>query len=364
MSDVLIVKCPNYTQENVDKAVARVFKDIPIKIKPKSKVLIKPNILMAKKPEYACSTHHAMIEAVCKILAKNKCQIIIGESSGFNTMNGFTVSGIKAVAEKYNAKIIAFENDKISDRKINGIILKELKITSLIDDVDYIINMPKMKTHMLMRITGAVKNCYGFIPGFQKAIYHTKGKDENQFGELLIDIYTQCKDKIAINIMDAIVGMEGEGPGNGDPKNTGLIIASTDALALDVTQSKIMGFDPIKIQTIRAAVDRKLLNISDIKVIGDYKNSNIPQFNYTPAGAKGGNKIVKFITTAKSYLMKKPILIPEVNKDKCIKCGICAKLCPVQCIKLKPYPAFDRNICIKCYCCHEHCPQGAIFLKR
>jgi len=278
-------------------------------------------------------------------------------------VNSFTVSGIRAVAEKYKAKIIAFENDKIQDKKIDGKVLKELKIISIINDVDYIINMPKMKTHMLMRITGAVKNCYGLIPGFQKAIYHTKGKDENAFGELLIDIYSQCSDKIVINIMDAIVGMEGEGPGNGDPKNTGLVIASTDALALDVIQSKITGFDPLEIESISAAINRKLLNINEVKAIGDYKNSNIPKMNYIPAGGKG-NKIVKFISTAKSYLMKQPLLIPEVNKDKCIKCGICAKLYPVQCITLKPYPTFDRKICIKCYCCHEHCPKGAIFLER
>jgi Pyruvate/2-oxoacid:ferredoxin oxidoreductase delta subunit len=222
--------------------------------------------------------------------------------------------------------------------------------------------MPKMKTHGLMKITGAVKNCYGFIPGMQKALYHTKGKDEKTFGELLIDIYLQCKDKIVINIMDAIVGMEGEGPGNGDPKNTGLVIASTDALALDVTQTRIMGFDPLKIGTTNAAIKRNLLNISDIKIIGDYKDSNIPKLDYKPAGA--GKGITKFLTTAKSYLTKTPVLIPECNKDKCIKCGICAKLCPVQCITLSPYPTFDRNVCIKCYCCHEHCPQGAIFLKR
>jgi uncharacterized protein (DUF362 family)/Pyruvate/2-oxoacid:ferredoxin oxidoreductase delta subunit len=362
MSDVLVLNCPNYTQEKVDKAIIEVFKNIKIDIKPNSKVLIKPNILMAKKPEYACTTNPAMIDAVCKILKEKKCKIIIGESSGWNTMNSFSISGIKAVAEKYDAKIIAFENDKISEKNIDGVILKELKITSLIEDVDYIINMPKMKTHGLMRITGAVKNCYGFVPGIQKGLYHIKGKDEKVFGELLIDIYLQCKDKITINIMDAIVGMQGEGPGNGDPINTGLILASTDAISLDVIQSKIMGFDPIKIGTINAAIKRKLLNISKVNVIGDYKNSNIPKLNYRPAGE--GTQIIKFITTAKSFLLKTPALIPEVNKDKCIKCSICAKLCPVHCITLEPYPTFDRKTCIKCYCCHEHCPHGAIFLKR
>ncbi len=362
MVDVLVINCPNYTPENVDKAIAQVFKNIKINIKSGSKVLIKPNILMAKKPEYACTTNPALVDAVCKILVKNKCEIIIGESSGWNTMHSFEVSGIKAVAEKHNAKIIAFENEKVLDKKVDGVILKEVKITSIIEDVDYIINMPKMKTHAFMRITGAVKNCYGLIAGFQKALYHTKGKDEKEFGELLIDIYSQCKGKIVINIMDAIVGMEGEGPGNGEPKNTGLILASTEALALDVIQSKIMGFDPLQIGTITAAINRKMINISDINVIGEYTIFTIPKLNYKPAGQ--GKGIKNFISTAKSFLLTKPALIPEVNTDKCIKCSICAKLCPVQCITLKPYPTFDRKICIKCYCCHEHCPKGAIFLKK
>ena len=103
MSDVLILNCPNYNQESVDKAIVDVFKNIQIGIKPHSKILIKPNILMAKKPEYACSTNPALIEAVCKVLSKHKCEIIIGESSGWNTMHGYELSGIKAVAEKYRS---------------------------------------------------------------------------------------------------------------------------------------------------------------------------------------------------------------------------------------------------------------------
>ncbi|MGV8172210.1 MAG: DUF362 domain-containing protein [Candidatus Woesearchaeota archaeon] len=362
MSDVLVLNCPNYTQENVDKAVASVFERIKVDIKSHSTVLIKPNILMAKSPGYACTTNPSVIDAVCKVLSKKHCEIIFGESSGWNTLHGFEVSGIKAVADKYHARIVAFEDDKVSHKNIDGVVLKDLKITSLIDEVDYIINIPKMKTHSLMKFTGAVKNCYGFIPGIQKGLYHTKGKDDKMFGRLLIDVYLQCKDKIVINIMDAIVGMEGEGPGNGDPKNTGLILASSDAVALDVIQSRIMGFDPLKMPLIVAAIDRKLVDMSAIKVIGDYKLSNIPKLDYKHAG--GGMTIKNFISTAKSYLLKTPPLIPEVDKDKCIKCGICAKLCPVQCITLKPYPTFDRKVCIKCYCCHEHCPKGSIFLKR
>ncbi|MGV8171923.1 MAG: DUF362 domain-containing protein, partial [Candidatus Woesearchaeota archaeon] len=306
--------------------------------------------------------HPAIVEAVCKILKKAGCEIMIAESSGWNTENAFSVCGIKAVAEKYDAKIIVLEKQKIIEKKIDGKVLKKIKTTDIMDFPDYIINLPKMKTHSFMKITGAVKNLFGLVPGTTKPLYHVKGKNEELFAELLIDIYEHYKPLIKINIMDAVVGMEGQGPGNGDPKNTGLIIASTDAISLDVVQSRIMGFNPLNIPIITAAINRRLINISDIKIIGDYTNSNIPKLDYRPAGSGGG--VMSFITSAKSYLMKTPPLIPEVNKDKCIKCGICAKLCPVQCITLKPYPAFDRNVCIKCYCCHEHCPQGAIFLKR
>jgi uncharacterized protein (DUF362 family)/Pyruvate/2-oxoacid:ferredoxin oxidoreductase delta subunit len=362
MSDVLVLNCPNYLEENVDSAVSKIFKSLDIKIKPKSKVLIKPNILMAKKPEEACSTHPSVIDAICKELQKLKCEIIIGESGGWNTAHGFELSGIKAVGEKYSARIAIFENEKSVTKKIDGKILSELKITSFVDDVDYIINVPKMKTHMLMRLTGAVKNIYGLIPGMQKAVYHTKGKDEIEFGELLIDLYSSCKDKIVLNIMDAIVGMEGQGPGNGDPKNTGLILASIDALALDVIQSKVMGIDPRLIQSTNAGIRRGYLEIEKIKVLGDYKLASIPNTNYHFPGHEKGIK--KFIDTAKAFISKKGKLIPEVNKDKCIKCAVCAKLCPVHCITLEPYPTFERKVCINCYCCHEHCPKGAIFLKR
>lgn len=362
MSDVLVLNCPNYLPENIDWAVESAFQKLKIQIEPRSKVLVKPNILMAKKPEQACSTHPAVIDAVCKALKKRKCEILIGESSGWNTAQGFEVSGIKAVAEKHGAKIVIFENEKIETKKTEGVILKEIKLASLIDEVDFIVNVPKMKTHMLMKMTGAVKNLYGLVPGFHKAAYHTKGKDETEFGELLIDIYSQVKDKILLNVMDAVVGMEGEGPGNGDPKNTGLILAGTDALSLDVVQAKIMGFDPLEIKSNTAGIKRRLLDISEVKIIGDYSDKKVPLLNYKNPGK--GKGFVRVLNTAKSFLIKKPVLIPEVDKGKCIKCGICAKLCPVQCITLSPHPTFDRKICIKCYCCHEHCPKGAIYLKR
>jgi len=356
MPTVSIVNCPNYLQEDVDKALAQSLKNIDFHFNAGDKVLLKPNILMAKKPEFAVSTHPSVVEAVCKILKENGCEIIIAESSGWNTENGFTVSGIRAVGEKYGAKIIALEKQRIIEKNIEGKVLKTLKTTDIMDFPDYIINLPKMKTHALTGITGAVKNIFGLVPGKTKPLYHVKGRTKALFGELLIDIYEYYKPMIKLNIMDAIVGMEGEGPGNGEPKNTGLLIASTDAVALDMIQAKIMGFNTEDVPYLKSALKRGYT--SEIKMIGD----KIPNIKYVPAGNQKG--ISRFVSTAKSYLIKSSALIPEVDKTKCVKCSICAKNCPVKCITLEPYPTFDRKICIKCYCCHEHCPEGAIFLKK
>ena len=162
---------------------------------------------------------------------------------------------------------------------------------------------------------------------------------------------------IKVNIMDAIIGMEGEGPGNGDPKNTGLIVASTDAYALDIVQSRIMGFDAEEMPYLKAGMKRGYPQ--DIEIIGDF--NKVPVIPYHPIGSQKGMQ--RIVSTAKSYIFKS-VLIPDVDESKCIKCEICAKNCPVQCITMGPYPKFDRKVCIECYCCHEHCPQGAIFLRR
>jgi uncharacterized protein (DUF362 family) len=358
MAQVSIIKCPNYVQDNVDKAIVKVLNSLNIEFKKDDKVMLKPNMLMAKKPEFCVSTHPAILEAVCKILKNAGCEIMIAESSGWNTDNAFTVSGIRAVAERYDAKIIILEKERIINKKIDGKVLKSLKSADIMDFPDYIINLPKMKTHGLMKITGAVKNIFGLVPGTTKPVYHVKGNTEELFAELLLDIYEYYKPKIKVNIMDAIIGMEGEGPGNGTPKNTGMVIASTDAFALDIVQAKIMGFDIEEMPYLKAGKKRGYNY--DTEIIGDF--SKTPLITYVPSGNQ--KLIENIISSAKSYLFKPKPLIPEVDKSKCVKCSICAKNCPVKCISMEPYPTFDRKICIKCYCCHEHCPEGAIFLKK
>tara|TARA_Y100000310_G_scaffold327605_1_gene394226 strand:- start:17 stop:1171 length:1155 start_codon:yes stop_codon:yes gene_type:complete len=361
---VSIVKCEDYDEERVFNAVKKAIDDIGFKFIEKSKVLIKPNVLSQHKSEDSITTHPSLVDAVCNILKGRGCEIIIGESSGFymdgGTQRGLELSGIDGVAKKYNAKLIPFEEAEI--RKINdpdAKVLKEINLAKPVFEVDLVINMPKLKTHGLMRYTGAVKNLLGTMPGGLKQKCHLIAKDEDDFGNLLLDIYRHIKPQL--NIMDGVIGLEGEGPGSaGIPKETGLILASKNAIALDIVAEQIIGFKPEDVTTTKYAIERGLFSsFDDVEIVGefvkvDYKkpkniNSLLPGF-------------------LKTFVFRSAIVYPEIEIGRCKNCMVCVNVCPVKTIKVKEQDSekivyVDKKNCISCYCCHELCPHNAIDLK-
>ena len=347
---VSIVRCRNYNQSIVDRAVIKVLKLAEIKFPKRKKVLIKPNIVVgnAKNP-IAVLTNPSIVEAVCKILKKNNCKIYIGESSFMNTDVAFKKSGIGNIAKKYG-KLVIFEQDKlikIRDKKAK--VLKNFYLAKTFKNVDLIINIPKLKTHQLTKYTGAIKNLYGCIPGGMKQKLHYKAKSEKVFSSLLVDIYQNIKPEV--NIMDAVIGMEGKGPTSGKPKKAGYLLASKNAISLDVVASKLIGYNPKNILMIKEAVKRKLgsfkFNLERIE--------KIPNLHFKKPVVSG--KLTKRVL---KILKEKPIVVDE---KECIKCGLCAQKCPAKAIKLKPFPVVDKKKCIRCFCCMEICPQDALSLK-
>ena len=348
---VAIVKCKTYKQSEVDNAIKKVLKLSNIELPKRKKVLIKPNIVVcnAKNPK-AVLTNPSIVEAVCKILKKNNCKIYIGESSFMDTDIAFKKSGIEKVAKKYG-KLIIFEQDKlvkIKDSKAK--VLKNFYLSKTLKDVDLIINIPKLKTHQLTKFTGAIKNLYGCIPGGMKQKLHKKAGNEKKFSSLLVDIYQNIKPEI--NIMDGVIGMEGKGPTSGKPKKAGYILASKNSVGLDVVSSKLIGYNPKKILVIKEAVERKLGSFRFVLV----GINRLPNLHFK-----------KPIVTSSSHrdvlkrFRQRPIVVDE---KKCIKCGLCARKCPVKAIKLNPYPVIDKKKCIRCFCCMEICPKDALNLKQ
>ncbi len=351
---VSVVKCDSYDEELVLQKVREALDLVGFQIKQDSKVLLKPNVLSAKSPDEAVTTHPSVINAVCKILKERKCKISISDSSGMGvggTREAFKKTGIEKIAKRYDAELIPFEESKIVYKKINGKILKGIHVSKSLLDADFIINMPKLKTHTLVGYTGAVKNMFGIIPGGKKSYYHKICGNQIIFADLLIDIYN-CRIP-NLNIMDGIIGMEGNGPAAGKIKKTGIIIASKSGVALDFVAAKIIGFKTDDILTNKALVKRNLK--PEIEVVGE-KNIRIKYEQPIKTIRKVPGFLLKIF-----YSLVNPNI--KVNKKKCKKCLVCLKACPVKAISLiNNEIKINKKKCILCYCCHELCPEKAIII--
>jgi len=363
MVKVSVVKCDEY-DDKVFSAVSKALDLIDAKeiFKPGMKVLIKPNILASTEPSKAVTTHPTVIDAICRYLIdmKIKIKLFIGESSGSAAANGtaqaFKVCGIEAVAKKYNIEFINFDKDEhiIKENK-KAVEMKNIVMSKRLSEMDLIIDACKLKTHMLTGYTGAIKNMFGTLPGRAKVNAHSKGKKVKTFSNILLDIYSNFPP--ALCIMDGIIGMEGNGPSSGKIKQTGLIIASRNAVALDKVASKIIGFKNKDLEILKLA-DKRNLTPKDIEIVGE-KNIDIPYKKPSSYKHSYYNFIQHFIM---SKLLQATF---EVDKSKCKRCGYCARACPQKAIDFsKGYPQWDKKKCIMCYCCHELCPHDAIILKK
>lgn len=350
---VAVVKCSSYKQSEVDSAIINSLNLINFKFKKDMKVLIKPNVVgNFPKKQIACTTNPALVETVCKILKKSKCEIFVGDSPFTNAESSFTASGIDKVAKKYG-KLIIFEQDKTANiHDENAKILKNFKVSKTLKEADLIINMPKLKTHVLTKFTGAVKNLYGTILGGMKQRIHLKAKGDKNFSKILIDIYQNVKPELTI--MDAVIGMDGEGPTSGNPQKVGLILASKNGIALDIAATKMIGLNPKKVYYLRESIKRKIYPDYNFENVG----MKLPQLNFEIPGVKEKSNALKNLG---KLFMEKPITLYET---KCVKCGTCAKHCPTKSIKLSPFPTINRKTCIRCFCCIEICPHDAMKLGK
>ena len=340
---VAIVKCRDYKKSEVDKAIKKLLELLDFDKTKYKDVLIKPNVVGYYKENLdAIITHPSIV----KSLLKQFRGAAVGESSFTDTENNLRKVGY------WKLKPIVLEEKKlIKIRDEKAKILKHFYLPKIIKEADLIINVPKLKTHTLVKITGAIKNLYGCIPGGVKQLYHRKAKGEEKFSNLLVDIYQNIKPKL--NIMDAIIAMEGEGPSSGKPRKVGLLLASRNAISLDIVAAKLMGYNPKNIFVIREAIKRGLGSYN-IEIIGDLKE--IPNLKFQKP-----SRFKRAIAKAALLDITKEEII--VNENKCIKCGLCARKCPMKAISLKPFPEIDKKKCIRCFCCIEICPHHALHLK-
>jgi uncharacterized protein (DUF362 family)/NAD-dependent dihydropyrimidine dehydrogenase PreA subunit len=360
MSKISISQCNSYKIENVQRAVDNCLADlggISRFIKSGDTVLIKPNILLAKKPEEAITTHPAVIEAIIRAVQETDAVILVGDSPGGlvgNVGRHWEITGIEEVCNRLDVDIVNFEASGVYEETING---NSYHIAKPMLDVDFVINVPKIKTHELTTFTCAIKNMLGTVPGLIKVDYHKKAPTPPEFSSLLVDIFALTKPNL--NIADGIIGMDGTGPSSGNPKELGMILASTDGVALDSFICHILGKDPLKVPTNKIAYERGLgeAKINKIEVLG-YKPEVRKDFKW-PSGFMSSDLLRGFMFGG---LMKLFWSRPAIKPDRCTNCRTCVKSCPVEALTAGVnIPEFKYPECITCLCCMEMCPEKAIY---
>jgi ferredoxin len=226
-------------------------------------------------------------------------------------------------------------------------------------EADVVINLPKWKTHGMMLLTLGVKNLFGCIPGPQKALWHLKtGEDRKLFAQVLTDLYQIIHP--SLTILDGIVGMEGNGPGSGDPIDLGLILASRDALSLDQVVCDLIGIPRNSLMTNQVALEEGV-GRDGIEIVGErLEDIRIPHFRLPPPSSPNWD-LPGFLRKAlKNALTSKPV----VEEKVCNACNRCINICPPRALERRETTLdFDYGKCIRCFCCQEVCPEGAISIK-
>ncbi len=373
---VAAVKCKTYESSEVTKALTTLLEYIGglgSYVKPGQKVLIKPNLLAPRPPETAITTHPALITAIAEAIKKLGALPFIGDSpGGFGVLERieqlWEITGMKQAADASGATLVNFEKSRFKELELS---LGKKKINIPIaacvqEDFDVVINVPKFKTHDLTITTGAIKNMFGVMPGLTKIHFHKVAPKKEALSELLVDLFKQVIPQL--NIMDGIIGMEGEGPGSsGTPVNTGFLLAAENALAMDIVQASIMSIPLARVPVIAAAIKAGLgpKTMAEINLLGVSLAGLQPEKFVWPPGSYT-DKIPGFLIPLLSYMAKLVRLTdPVVNDELCTKCQICVQSCPVKAIdNNKGNIRVNYKKCIECFCCIELCPARAMTIKK
>ncbi len=370
MAVVSIVPCATYDPREVNEALTSLLSPIGGLdwVKAGMKIVIKANLVSMMKPEAAATTHPALLVALVTQLKEKGADVIIGDSPGglYNAPavnRVYNGTGMREV-ERAGARL----NQNFETREAvmeNGIVLKDFTYTAYLDEADAIINFCKLKTHGMMGMSAAVKNMFGVVPGTFKPEYHFRFPEHRDFASMMLDLNTYFAPKLRLCIVDAVVGMEGNGPTQGTPRRIGALLSSTDPHALDLVCADLIGIGVKDVPTLAVAHDRGLIpeTADQVETVGDPSPFRIADYQNIHVRRSlqfegHGKFAAMFVRSALSSS-------PHPSKKACIGCKKCAEICPAHAIVMKKgKPVIDHKACITCFCCQEFCPVGAMKVHR
>ena len=372
---VVMTPCTDYSENTVKTALAAVLAPIGGLdwVTEGMTVGIKANLVSAMKPEECATTHPSLLCALTELLRDRGAKVIIGDSPGGVYTAAFVnhvysasgMSACEAAGAELNRDLGVVDTSFPEAR-----VLKSFTYTSWLDSCDAIIDFCKLKSHGMMGMSAAAKNLFGVIPGTMKPEYHFRFPNMSDFAHMLVDINDYFADKVKLCLVDAIEGMEGNGPTKGTPRHIGLLLASTSPHTVDAVCCQLIGLTEDAVPTLLAARERGLLpdevNLLTVgtaegkTTVGDY---TIKDFEHVAVRhghlfASRGKLVSK---TLEALLTSRP----QLKASECVGCAKCESICPAKAITMENKKAvIDRDKCIRCFCCQEFCPTGAMKVHR
>jgi uncharacterized protein (DUF362 family)/NAD-dependent dihydropyrimidine dehydrogenase PreA subunit len=360
MHTVSIQRVETYGQDRLRPALERLLSPLggmAAFVRPGERVLLKPNLLAGKPPEAAVTTHPAVVRAVIQLVQAAGGTVLVGDSPGIGSQRRVAEKcGILAVIEETGAELVEF--GEVQEVAAPGL-FKRFAVAAPYLAADRVINLPKLKTHEMMTLTCAVKNLFGVVVGTEKATWHLKaGSDRELFARMLLELaLVRLPD---LTIVDAVVGMEGDGPNNGRPRQIGALLAGVNPVAVDVIAAELVGM-PKKLLWLERAAER--LDVAGwdratIETFGEpldalrVRDFRLPHLSDVQFG------LPRFLKNRlRHYLTSRPLPLPE----GCRLCGICRDACPPHAIEIRDGRLrIDYHRCIRCFCCRELCPTGSL----
>ncbi len=373
-STVAVIRCPDYLPDLVATSVLvglSALGEASRLARPGENILLKPNMLAPDPPERAVTTHPTVLQAVAQLVKASGGHALFGDSPGMARQATVARrSGLAQAASVEGVEMVDFSAARTVSHPA-GVQNKQFRVAEAALDADGIINLAKLKTHGLTRMTGAVKNLFGCVPGLLKAEFHMRLPDPALFGRMLVDLAVLLRPRL--HILDAVMAMEGNGPRGGTPKRVGLLLISTDPVALDATACRIIGLDPKFVPTIAAGETAGLgtARADRIDIVGEPLNR---------VAVKGFKRVARrpsvlprrgVLRLARDHIVPKPVIVTST----CTRCGQCVEVCPTRPKSVdwlvgpdgrpdhtRP-PKYRYATCIRCYCCQELCPESAIVIK-
>lgn len=370
---VIFESVPQYDDAQALNAVEKIFAACACTktLGASTKVLLKPNLLAKHAPDAAVTTHPCIVKAVITALrARGVQDITLADSSG-GVYNAamisavYKASGLAAVCEQQGVHL--YTDCRAGAVACEGALVHSFNIIEPAQDADFIIDLCKLKTHAMTGLTCAVKNMFGVIPGLQKAELHMRFPQKEHFGDMLVDL-CECV-RPSLVIVDGVVGMEGDGPSGGSPREVGLVFGGENPYSVDLFAARLIGIDPMRVPYLARAYARGLCeNTFDAALcaeplpapVADYQLPSSYEALETDFATRFPKPLQGFATWGRRLIAPHP----HINTKKCIGCGKCAEICPASVITVTDKKAhIAPRACIRCFCCHEMCPVKAIDIR-